>query len=100
MSQPIRLEIDTSRKAIVGVLCQQDTDINWHPVDYYLRNMLPAERNYETNNAELLAIVEVFKRCRHYLKGAPYTIFILANHNNLKKFMKTTRLSDRQIRWA
>ena len=64
--------------------------MNWHPVAYYLRKMLPAERNYETHDAELLAIVEGFKTWRHYLEGAAHTILVLTDHNNLKKFMETT----------
>lgn len=74
--------------------------MNWHPVAYYSRKMLPAERNYETHDAELLAIVEGFKTWRHYLEGAVHTVLVLTDHNNLKKFMETTRLSGRQIRWA
>ena len=61
--------------------------------------MLPAERNYEAHDAELLAIVEGFKPWRHYLEGTALTVLVLTNHNNLKKFMETIRLSGRQIRW-
>ena len=60
ISKSIRLETDASGKAIGGVLCQQDTEMNWHPVAYYSRKMLPAERNDETHDAELLVIVEDF----------------------------------------
>ena len=100
VSKLIRVEIDASGKTIEGVLCQQNTDNNWHPVAYYLRKMAPAEQNYETHNAELLAIVEGFRTWRHYLEGAAHTILVLTDHNNLKKFMETTRLSGRQIRWT
>ena len=100
LSKPIRLETDASGKGIGGVLCQQDMEMNGHPVAYYWRKMLPAERNYETHDAELLAIVESFKTWRHYLEGADHTILVLTDHNNLKKLMETTRLSGRQIRWA
>ena len=62
--------------------------------------MALAEWNYETHDAKLLAIVEGFRTWRHYLKRAAYTILILIDHNNLKKFMETTCLSGRQIRWA
>ena len=57
--------------------------------------MVSAERNYETHDAELLAIVEGFRTWRHYLEGVGHRIFVLTNHNNLKKFMETTRLSGR-----
>lgn len=58
---PIRVETDASGHAICGILCQQDEDGHWHSVAYYSRKMIPAERNYETHDAELLAIVEAFK---------------------------------------
>ena len=100
VSKLIRLETNASRKAIGGVLCQQDTDMNWHLVAYYLRKMLPAEQNYETYDAESLAIVERFKTSCHYLKGAAHTILILTDYNNLKKFIETISLSGCQIQWA
>ena len=100
MSQPIRLETDESGQAIGGVLCQQDVDMNSHPVAYYSCKMLPAKRNYETYDVELLAMIEAFKTWRHYLERAAHTIFPLIDHNNLKKFIETTRLSLRQIRWS
>ena len=59
--KPIRLETDESRKARSGVLYQQDIDMNWHPIFYYSPKILPAKRDYETYDAELLAIVEGFK---------------------------------------
>lgn len=93
--KPIRLETDASGKAIGGVLRQQDTDMNWHPIAYYSRKMLPAERNNETPGAELLAIVEGFKTRRHYLEGAAHTILVPTDHKNLKNFMETSRRSRR-----
>ncbi len=96
----IRLERDASGKAIGGVSYQQYADMNWHSVAYYSLKMQPAERHYETHDAEPLAIVETFETWRHYLEGAAYTIFVLTNYKNLKKFIETTRLSGRQIRWS
>lgn len=62
--------------------------------------MIPAECNYEVHDKELLAIVESFKHWRHYLEGAGHEVLVLTDHNNLRKFMETTRLSPRQVRWA
>ena len=59
--------------------------------------MLPAEQNYKTHYAELLAIVGTFKTWLHYLKRATYNIFVLTNLNNLKKLMETICLRDGQI---
>ena len=100
LSKSIRLETDTSSKAIGGVLCQQDTDKNWHPVAYYLRKMLSAERSYETHNAEWLPIMKGFKTWRHYFKRATHTVLVFTDHNNLKKFMETTCFNGQQIWWS
>ena len=59
--------------------------------------MIPAETWYETNNGELLAIVEAFKTWRHYLEGCKYKVLILTNHNNLCQFMDTKSLSSCQV---
>ena len=81
----IRIETNASGYAIGGVLSQlnldsdastNDSNLNksdfsqWHPVTYFSRKMIPAETQYETYNAELLAIVEAFKPWRHYSKAA------------------------------
>lgn len=100
MSKPIRLKTNSSDKAIEGVLYQQNIEMTWHSVAYYSHNILPVELNYKTHDAELLAIVEGFKIWRHYLEGTAHTILVLTDHNNLKKFIKTTFLSSRQIWWA
>ena len=62
--------------------------------------MIPAETQYETHNAELLAIVEAFKTWRHYLEDCKHQVFVLTDHNNLRRFMDTKSLSSRQVRWA
>ena len=62
--------------------------------------MIPAETRYETHNGELLAIVEAFKTWRHYLEGCKHEVFILTDHNNLRRFMDTKSLSSRQVHWA
>ena len=100
MLKPIRLETNVSEKVIGGVLCQQDTNMNWHPIAYYSRKILPVKRNYETHNAEFLTIVEGFKTWRHYFERVAHIILVLTDHINLKKFMEITCLSGRQIRWA
>ena len=66
----IRIETDISGYAISGVLSQMTLETDqWHPVVYYLGKMILAKTHYEMHDAELLAIVEVFKNLRHYLEG-------------------------------
>ena len=62
--------------------------------------MIPAKTQYKTHNDELLAIIEVFKTWRHYLKGCKHKVFMLTNHNNLCCFMDTKSLRSREVHWA
>lgn len=55
----LEVETDTSGYAIGGILSSDSSQ--WNPLAYFSRKMTPAETRYETNNAELLAIVEAFK---------------------------------------
>ena len=107
----IRIETDASGYAIGGVLSQLTpnqvtsddaigSNVDWHPVAYFSRKMIPAETRYETHDGELLAIVEAFKTWRHYLEGCKYEILILTDHNNLCQFINTKSLSSKQVRLA
>ena len=62
--------------------------------------MILAKTRYETYDAELLAIVEAFKNCRHYLEGYQYEVLVLTNYSNLRRFIDMKNLSSRQVRWA
>ena len=62
--------------------------------------MIPMKTQYETHDGKLLAIVEVLKTWRYYLKGCKHEVFILMDHNNLHCFMDTKSLSSRQVYWA
>ena len=98
---PIRLETDASEFGLAGILTQlQESNKQWHPVAFHSRKMIDAERNYETYDQELLAIVTMFKHWRHYLEGANNAVEVLTDHNNLKYFMGQPNLNGRQARWA
>ena len=62
--------------------------------------MIPAKTWYETHDGEFLAIVKAFKTWRHYLEGCKYEVFVLTDHNNLRRFMDIKSLSSRQVCWA
>ena len=62
--------------------------------------MIPVETQYKTHNKEMLAIVKVFKTWKHYPKGCKHEVFMLIDHNNLRRFMDMKNLSFKQVRWA
>ena len=66
LERPIRLETNASRFAIAAILSQLvpasvlAEKAEWRLVAFYSKKMELAERNYETHDSELLAIVKVF----------------------------------------
>ena len=71
---------------------------NEHPVAYASRSMTPAERNYSTGEAELLAVVHAFKTWRPYLEGAG-KVTIVTDHLPNTYLPTQTLLSRRKTRW-
>jgi hypothetical protein len=92
------IECDASDYATGAILSQQDDDDEWHPVAYLSKAMLPAERNYNIYDKELLAIVHAFKAWLHYLKGSTHAIDVFSDHSNLTYFTMAQRLTRRQAR--
>nr|OQO15700.1 hypothetical protein B0A51_17498 [Rachicladosporium sp. CCFEE 5018] len=73
---------------------------HWYPIAFFSKKMTGAERNYDTHDRELLAIVATLKHFRHYLEGAQHQIELVSDHANLQYFMKTKELTRRQVQWA
>ena len=99
-SKPFVVETDASDFALGAVLSQYDAGNELKPVAFYSRQLLPAERNYEIYDKELLAIIDAFKEWRHFLQGGLHAVTILCDHKNLQYFMTTRQLSRRQARWS
>ncbi len=59
----IQIETNVSSYAIGKILSQliSDDSGQWHPVAFFSKKKIPVETQYETNDKELLAIVEAFK---------------------------------------
>jgi len=96
----IRIETDASIYAVSGILSQLFENGLWHPIAFWSRKMIDAERRYDTHDQELLAVVSAMKHWRHYLEGSYHTIEVLTDHNNLKGFMSKKALNKRQAGWA
>lgn len=95
-----RLETDASQRAIGGIMSQKQDNGQWHPTAFYSRKLKGAEVRYHTHDLELLAIVEAAQHWRHYLLSARGVVEVITDHDNLKYFLTTKRLSGRQARAA
>lgn len=67
---------------------------------YYSKKLSPAESNYDIHDKELLAIIRCLREWRSELIGLKEPFHILTDHKNLKYFMSSKKLSERQVRWA
>src|SRR5271170_3411715 len=93
------VEADASDYATGGVLTQEQADGGRHPIAFISKSLLPAEKNYDIYDKELLAVVRCFKEWRHHLEGAKHQIIVLTDHKNLEYFISKV-LTGRQQRWA
>jgi len=96
---PIILETDTSDRALAAILSTRSGG-EIHPIAFHSRAFSAAEINYDVHDKELLAIVESFKKWRHYLEGVATPVEVYTDHKNLTYFSETKTLSRRLARWS
>jgi len=85
------LETDASNHVLVAILfTQSNSEIC--PIAFHLRAFSTVEINYDMHNKELLAIVESFKKWRHYLERVAIPVEVFTDHKNLTYFFETKTL--------
>jgi hypothetical protein len=47
----------------------------------------------------MLAVMRALEEWRHFLKGTKHRVEIWTDHKNLKYFMTTKKLNQRQAKW-
>lgn len=99
MSRPFRIECDASDYAVGAVLLQQDPAYNddWKPVAFISKKLSDAERNYPTQERELLAILFACKTWRCFVEGTHYEVY--TDHRPLKFYKSSSKVSPRLVRW-
>jgi len=96
---PIILETDASDRALAAILSTR-TDGEIYPIAFMSRAFSTAELNYDMHDKELLAIIESFKKWRHYLEGVADPVEVYTDHRNLTYFSETKTLSRRLAGWS
>jgi hypothetical protein len=79
------LEVAASQYVLGAVLSQKNDKGSNQPVGYFL-TLIPAERNYDVYDWELLAIVWSLQHWHHLLMGTTHPIVILTDHEGLTKY--------------
>ena len=66
-------------------------------VCYASRKLKDHERNYDTHDLELVAIVHALNMWRHYLMGRKFEL--RTDHCGLKYWIDQPTLNARKVRW-
>ena len=69
-TRPFQIQVNSSLFAIGGILTQMDTNGDCHPCAYLSKSLTKEQRNYDTGDRELLAIVCMLKEWQHYIQGS------------------------------
>jgi hypothetical protein len=94
------IETNASAHTTSSVILQLCKDRLWHPVAYQSESLIGVERNYNTHNRELYAIIQALEDWHHFLEGLPQTFEIWTNHSNPQYWTKAQNLSHQQVCWA
>jgi len=68
------VDVDAGYEQLGCCLQQQQPDGEYHPIGYYSRALLPAEKNYFATEIEALGVVWAVTYLRSYLEGAEFLV--------------------------
>jgi hypothetical protein len=97
---PYTLEVDASQYAIGAVLSQRNDRGKLQPIGFFSKTLIPAERNYDVYDMELLALVKGLRHWRHLLLGAKHPTEVFTDHENLTKFQEPQNIRHRVARYV
>jgi len=93
---PFHIFTDASDTSVGASLGQKEESC--HYAIYFISNYLtPAELNYIVTEKEMLAIIHVVNKFRHYITG--YEVFVHTDHSTIKHLMNKPVTSGRVTRW-
>jgi RNase H-like domain found in reverse transcriptase len=92
------LETDASGYTLRAVISQEFDD-GIYLIAFHSRSLLPAEKNYNTHDKELAAVLFGFKCGRPLFLSAAQPIEVCTDHKNLQYFRQPQKITGRQARW-
>jgi hypothetical protein len=97
---PFTLEVDASQYAIGAVLSQRNNKGRLQPIGFFSKTLIPAERNYDVYDRELLALMKGLRHWQHLLLGAKHPTKVFTDHENLTKFREPQNIGRRVARYV
>jgi len=91
------VNLDASYEGLGGCLQHQQPDGEYHPIGYYARALLPAEKHYFATEIEALGVVWAVTYLRSYLEGAEF--LVLCDHRALLSVLTNMSPNARVNRW-
>jgi hypothetical protein len=97
-AKPRVLHINSLKYALSAVLLQEGLEGKIHPVLFLSEKWSNNEVSWQVHNQELGAIVQAFVEWRAWLIDTCEPVLVFSDHANLRYFMTSQHLSDRQAR--
>ena len=85
-------------KIEIKMILNQKREI-WYSIIFFFKKLESAKSNYDTHDLKLLAIMQVFKHWKYYLKSNSHLIWMLTDHMNLQYFFTMKKLNQKQTCW-
>jgi hypothetical protein len=98
-NKPYYLETDASGVAMGSILSQRQDDGYLHPIAFMSESFNDAQRNYDTHDKELLAIIRSMEHWRLFLEGTLEPIIVFTDHRNLEYWKTARNWNRRHARW-
>eukprot|EP00253_Pinus_taeda_P017838 PITA_17838 len=95
-SLPFHISTDASDPAIGASLGKKENLLNY-AIYFISKNLTPAEANYTVTEKEMLVVIHVVNKFRHYITG--YQVFIHTDHSAIKYLMNKPITNGRITRW-
>jgi hypothetical protein len=98
--KPFQIQVDSSLFATGGILTQMNTNRDRHSCAYLSKSLMKEQRNYDTGDRKLLAIIWALKEWRHYIQGSGHTTIVLSDHDNFWHFKVPQTIGQWMARWT
>lgn len=94
------MEVDASASGAGAVLLQEDSHGIDHPVSYFSKKFIAAQRNYSTIEQETLALLLALQHFEVYIGSSPLPVIIYTDHNPLVFLQQMQNANQRLMRWS